>query len=358
MNKKIIWIIVFLLVIAVGYRIVYRPTTEGAGVIKVGVLYAQTGPAAKFGELSVQGARDAAEYFKQTTGKDVNLFVEDTASDPKQAVSAAQKLFSVDGVGFVITGTSAVTAAVAPVAEAAHAILITDAAAYGLTKDKKYVFPSLGDFAQRVNRTSEWKKIAVLYINDEFGVKWDTSIKNTIDASKEVMSFPFEKDQKDFRTDALKMKSFNPDVVIVIGYGPALNISLESLYAQKVNNHAVFLVYLGCTLPGVLTDPKFNLDGQFSYEIPTKISSNFGQFMSSKNASANAFYRIAFENMLVALTAAQKNDGDPTKAAEYLRAEGVPGLVYGDVHFSSEDYVERDLVLTKISNGQCVPVDN
>ena len=141
MNKKMLWLVLVLVVIIVGIYS-YNNTKEVEG-IKIGALYALSGPAAKFGEISAQGVRDAVKYFEEKTGNKVELIIEDTANDPKIGVSAATKLIDVDKVKFIVVGTSGITNAVAPIAEKAKVILITDAAGYGLTKDKTYLFQNL-----------------------------------------------------------------------------------------------------------------------------------------------------------------------------------------------------------------------
>lgn len=328
-------------------------------VIKIGAIYALTGPSAKFGELSVQGANDAVEYFRDINKEfKVDMVVEDSGGDPKQAVSAVIKLFDIDKTKFVVTGTSGVSAAVAPIAEQYKNIVISDAVLYGLTNGKKYVFqnfmPALNDIPEQINKNNDWKKVAIVYINDEFGSVWSKKIADQIVLTKKVENYPFEKNVTDFRTNALKIKQFEPNVIVVLGYGPALNQVLADIQIQKIDTD--YISYLACTLPGVLSDKKFSLENTYSYEYPIVTDSDADRWVSAKGRERNTFYNLAFENTLTALTVAVKSNNDPEKAVSLLKNEQINGL-YGVIQFDDAGVVNRGLSLTKIKNNKCEFVD-
>jgi len=356
--KKIIWIIVAVVVVG---SIIWvsgskKSTPVSGEPIKIGAFYALTGPAAKFGELSARGARDAATYFEQKTGQKTELIIEDTANDPKQGVSATQKLFNIDKVKYAVVSTSGITAAISSLADQYQSILITDAAGYGLTKDKQYLFqnflPSLNDVAKRINSSEKSKKVAIVYINDEFGNIWN---QKTLEAlmDKEHKSFPFQKDTKDFKTDASKIKSFKPDVIFVLGYGPALNQVYADLATQKVESDIIS--YLSCTLPGVLSDVRYSLNGRISYEYPVIKDKDISKWITAHNGQFNTFYLLAFENTLIALNTAKDSRGDTAVALNYLKTKKLP-MLYGDISFNENNVVERDLEANIIEDGKCKPI--
>lgn len=349
--KSIIFLV--LIVLVAGFIFSMRKPTLSS--YKVGALYALSGPAAIFGEVSAQGVRDAVKYFEEKNNVKVDLIIEDTANDPKQGVSAVTKLVNVDNVKFIVVGTSGITNAVSPITEKNKSILITDAAGYGLTKDKTFLFqnllPSLNDVSKQVNANSSWKKVAIVYINDEFGNIWNTEWKKGIENDRTISSFPFEKTATDYKTDALKIKTFKPDVVLVIGYGPALNQALADLSLQGVD--VPFVTYLACTLPGVTGDKRYDLNGNFSYEYPEYQNVEMKNWIAKNDGTKDTFYGLAFENTLVALNAEKASGNDPEKALSYLKSAKVAG-VYGDIKFNQNNVMERDLTLTKIINKTCV----
>lgn len=354
-NKKIIWYVVALILALILIYGLTNNLVQPAQSIKIGALYALSGPAAKFGEISAQGVRDAVKYFEEKTGEKVDLIIEDTANDPKTGVSAGTKLLDLDKVKFIVVGTSGITNAVAPLAEKAKAVLITDAAGYGLTKDKTYLFqnllPSLNDVTKQINNNSDWKRVAIVNINDEFGNIWKNEWQNGVMGDRVVNVSLFEKTATDFKTDVLKIKAFKPDLVVVLGYGPALNQVFADLAVQGVN--VPYLTYLACTFPGVIGDKRFDLNGKYSYEYPEYQNAEIKDWITKNGGQNSTFYGLAFENTLTALYAMKATNNDPDKALNYLKSVKTAG-VYGDILFNQNNVVERDLVLTKIENNVCV----
>lgn len=352
-NNKTLGFVIIVILIVVGVLFIINKPAQNS--LKIGALYALSGPAAKFGEISAQGVRDAVKYFEEKNSIKVDLIIEDTANDPKTGVSAMNKLINIDEVKYVIVGTSGITNAVAPIAEKNKVVLITDAGGYGLTKDKTYLFqnllPSLNNITEQVNSQTEWKRVAIVNINDEFGNIWKNEWQDGILSNKIVETFSFEKTATDYKTEALKIKTFKPDVLIVVGYGPALNQVFTDLAVQEVKVPS--LTYLACTLPGVIGDKRFDLNGNYSYEYPEYQNSEIKEWILKNGGANNTFYGLAFENTLTALYAAKENNNDVEKSLSYLKTNKVNG-VYGEIFFNQNHIMERDLVLTKIENNICV----
>lgn len=361
MKTSSVWGIILVLVLIIGgiWVVNKTPSSAPAGndeVIKIGAIYAMTGSGAKFGEISIQGVRDAVEYFKETTKQSAEVIVEDSAGDPKQGVSAAGKLLNVDKVKFVVIGTSAVSAAVAPLAEEAKVLLISDAALLGLTKEKNYTLqnamPSLADIPEQINNNTDWKKVGIVYINDEFGNVWQENILAGLNKEKIAQAFSFEKTITEYRIDAAKIKQFMPDALVVIGYGPAFNQVLADLALMDIS--APIISYLACTLPGVLADTRFSLEGQYSYEYPSISNEAVRTWIVGHGRDMSTFYTAAFENTLLSLIAAQESGGNVDSAINYLKTAEINGL-WGKVKFGQDGVVNRNLVVTKVQNGVCVP---
>lgn len=352
MSKNIFALIVVVLLVPILYFVTSGTKKEG---LKIGALYTLTGPASSFGELSANGVRDAVKYFEEKNNTKVELFMEDTANDPKQGVSAITKLINLNKVKFVVVGPSGIASAVSPISEKNKIITITDGAAYGITKDKEYLFQniltSLNNIPEQINKNNEWKRIAIVNINDEFGNIWKEEWKKGISNTKTIETFSFEKTTTDFKTEALKIKAFNPDVVAFVGYGPSLNQVFADLSVQKIN--APYITYLSCTLPGVLSDKRFDLNGNYSYEYPEYQNNEIKEWIEKNGGKNSAFYALTFENTLLALNAQKESNGDTGKALLLLKNKAIQGI-YGDLIFDKGQSIKRDLTLTKIQNNTCV----
>ncbi len=356
-SKWILSIVVIILIIAgVWYYSAKSTPVAKVDSIKIGAIYAQTGGAAKFGQVSIQAINDAIEYFKtKNPNIKVDLVLEDSQGDAKQATISATKLATVDQVNFSVVGMSAVSAAVAPIADQYKKIFISDAALFGLTKDKTYIFqnfmPDFGQIPVQINSNKDWRKVAIVYINDDLGGTWSSGIKAKLSPDRQVELFPFDKAATDFKTDALKIKNANPDVVVFVGYGPALNQVFADMALNQIKKP--YLTYLSCTLPGVLADKRFNLEGQYSYEYPQIQNSEMKDWILNKGRELNTFYTIAFENTWLALNVAKESGGDVEKGLEILKTTKHDGL-YKTIDFGEKNYTNVDLIQTKIINGKCV----
>lgn len=115
--KPILSLVVIVAVVLVGYWALAPKKIE---TVKIGVIAPLTGNQATYGEGVKEGIDLAFAELKnqQFKGKSVHLVFEDTNGEVKNALSAAEKLISVDGVAAIISGgPSQEAVALAPLAE-------------------------------------------------------------------------------------------------------------------------------------------------------------------------------------------------------------------------------------------------
>ena len=125
--------------------------------IKMGVMLALTGDSANYGNRSLHGLLWATEKINANGGindKKIKLIVEDSKSNPQDAVNAFEKLITVDNVkiviGDIISGT---TLAVAPIAEKNKILLFAPGASNPALRNPN----SASDYIFR-NWTSDCKR--------------------------------------------------------------------------------------------------------------------------------------------------------------------------------------------------------
>src|SRR3990172_5168612 len=147
---------------------------------KIGAILAMTGGGAFYGKVMSQGAQLAMDELNAKGGIDgikFELVVEDHKSgQPKEAVSAINKLVNIDKVPFVLTSYSSPTLAILPIATE-HKVLLLN----GGGVSPKLVQPGSVLFHNRVlasyqalgvvDRAKErgFKKMAMLHLNDDAG---------------------------------------------------------------------------------------------------------------------------------------------------------------------------------------------
>lgn len=105
MNKKLIWVVVIFITIIVWGILANNPESTPSSPIKVAALLNLTGDAAAWGENAQKGIQLAVEQINKKggiNGRLIEVIYEDTAGDPKQAVSAFQAILARGDITAVI----------------------------------------------------------------------------------------------------------------------------------------------------------------------------------------------------------------------------------------------------------------
>jgi branched-chain amino acid transport system substrate-binding protein len=159
-----------------------------AAPIKIGALFAVTGPAAFLGEPERNSAKmiiDEINAAGGVKGRKLELVVYDTAGDATKAVQLATKLIKDDKVVAIIgPSTTGETMAVIPVAEKEQIPLISCSAGSKITDPvKKWIFKTaqndslavgkIYEFLQKTKQTN----VSILTVSDGFGASGREQLK-------------------------------------------------------------------------------------------------------------------------------------------------------------------------------------
>lgn len=166
-------------VIAVG-AVLFANAAFAAAPIRIGALFAVTGPAAFLGEPERNTAQMVVDEINKAggvKGHKLELIVYDTAGDATKAVQLATKLIKNDKVAAIIgPSTSGESMAVIAVAEKEQVPLISCAASIKITDPvKKWVFKTAQNDSLAVSRIYEnlqkqkQTRVAILTVSDGFG---------------------------------------------------------------------------------------------------------------------------------------------------------------------------------------------
>ncbi len=248
--KRLILVIILLILISSCSESVDKDN------LKVGLIFPLSGPAAMWG----QEMRTGVELAKQdlmAENKEITLIYEDSQLDPSKGISAYNKLVKIDNVDVVVVLGSRVAVPIIPLADKDKVpIISTIASANGLADQSEYSFrfyPLAEHYVKPHFETSldeMGKKIAILYVNDEYGV----SVKDEIlKLSKEnrievVFSEPFTPKTTDFSSELVKVESKSPDSLMFVG---ALPIEMKSVLEQLDEQGIQINFFEASTLLGV-----------------------------------------------------------------------------------------------------------
>lgn len=161
---------------------------QASATIKIGGLFAVTGPAAFLGEPERNAAQMVVDGINRAggiKGQKLELVAYDTAGDATKAVQLATKLIKNDKVVAIVgPSTTGESMAVAPVAEKEKIPLISCAAGSKITDPvKHYVFKTAQNDGLAVSRIYEYlqkqkvNRIAILTVSDGFGASGREQLK-------------------------------------------------------------------------------------------------------------------------------------------------------------------------------------
>ena len=160
-----------------------------AAPIKIGALFAVTGPAAFLGEPERNTAKMVVDEINKAggvKGRKLELVVYDTAGDATKAVQLATRLIKDDKVVAIIgPSTTGETMAVIPVAEKEQIPLISCSAGSKITDPvKKWVFKTaqndtlaVGKIFEHLQRQKQ-TRVAILTVSDGFGSSGREQLKS------------------------------------------------------------------------------------------------------------------------------------------------------------------------------------
>lgn len=209
--------------------------------IEIGVITSLSGKASEYGVNVQQGVMLAVEEINSQggiKGKYLIAIYEDEQCDAKRGIAAARKLVEIDGVSVIVGPMcSAVAMSVAPYLEENGVVMIAPvASAPDLTSIGDHVFrTSVSTTAHARNLAtfarSEFgaERAAILYIEEDNGVGYRddfmdafTSLGGTVTATES-----YNQDQRDIRTQILRIEQGNPDVIFIAG-----QVNLDTILRQ------------------------------------------------------------------------------------------------------------------------------
>jgi branched-chain amino acid transport system substrate-binding protein len=232
MNKKA-WLGVAVVALVAAIVFVFLTTRQQqADTITIGAILPLTGDAAQWGIPPRNGAELAVEEINArggVAGKRLVLSVEDSRAEPKEGVSAFNKIVSGGNVKIILGAVaSSVSLAVAPIAERNHIVLISPASTNPkITDAGDFIFRVIPSDALRGQVFAEYlfkdkgiKKVAIIYINNEGGVGNRDSFKARFTelGGEVILEEGYKQGTSDLRSQITKVKASEAEAVVVVSY--------------------------------------------------------------------------------------------------------------------------------------------
>jgi branched-chain amino acid transport system substrate-binding protein len=283
--------------------------------IDIGRLLPLTGPAASYGQSEKKGTELALEEINNAggiQGRKIKIIYEDEKCEPKEGVSAIQKLIDIDKVPLVLGATcSTVTLAVAPIANENKVVLLSPlSSAAEITNAGPYVFRVMPSDAFQSNVLAKWisdmgyKKIGVLFINNAWGVGVkDAFVKEYQRLGGKVLGIEAcNEGEKNFRTQLTKLASLNVDALFLPTMPKEGGQILKQLKELGINKRIFgadawsvkeLLDEAGAAANGIYYSVPAQYDGPEYQEFSRKFEAKYGQKPDVNAAGAYDALKIA-----------------------------------------------------------------
>lgn len=372
MSKKgWIGIIAGTLIVIVVATICYRKTPR-ANVIEIGAILPMTGSGAQYGEEVRRGMVIAIEEINDADGvKGVPLALrlEDSATDPKTATLAFEKLTATSRVQVIITEVSGVVLALAPKANDKKVILFNVGAQNPKIRGAgPYVFSNINDASVESKLLAEFafknlnaKKAAVLYADVAYGEGARSIFSDEFRrlGGTVVSQVSFREDGLDFRAQIGEVQGAKPEVVYLPGHTKDIAKILKQAYEQGFKPQ--WLSYTAFEGEDVIRIARKAAEGviytsmSLEYESASTITKGFiDKFRSRYSSEPGIYSATGYDAVLMTVRAFESTENDASKIREFFLSmpafEGASGVT----KFLLNGAVEKQLIFKTVRNEEFV----
>lgn len=345
----------------------------GASEVTIGGLWAQSGPQAAYGKWFANGAGMAVDGINAKGGiagkTKIRLEVKDTKALPEPAVVAFNGMVS-DGIQYVLSAFSSQTLALGPIATSKRVVLVNGGAQSDALGDQgKFVFNTIPLLRNESVVLAEklWKdgvrSAAIIYTSDDGGkaARQDFETAFTKLGGKVTGAESAEFGGTDFRSQLTKLRSGNPDVLLLGAFGQDSNNIISQV--REIGWNVPLANTSWVAIPSVLSNPA--AEGLRLTTIPFKPSEAFQQQYQQKYGEApkSAFIGNYYDAVTIFAEAFQNvcKSGAKTVTgaalADEIRKISTFDSVYGSKLVFKDSTASRPIELAVIKGGAVQPAE-
>ena len=333
--------------------------------IKIGAILPLTGKYSVIGEGEKKGIELALDSLKNKyPNTKVEVIYEDFASETKNAVTAANKLISIEKVNAIITSTTAACEAVSPVVQNAKKINFVISPDIDIVNKSNYnyrVYYNLNteskvveDFVNRnkpnnvaflVSRYPSLQKL----VDDKLAPFFKNSNINIL--SKNYV----EVTDNDFKNVILKIKDQNPSLIFLAPMTNQVDLFTNQLSQYDVKPSNKLMIIGSFTFNWKPKDFINTLEGYYiatpAFQI--KDGNNWFTELYKKKYNSNPSFDIAYayDNVLILSDLLFKSKGDAKTFKDEFNSLGEFNGASGKIKFIGNNETDAEIVMTQIENG-------
>lgn len=374
MRKLRRFLVLFLVVILFGNILSVSSYAEKKPeTIKIGAILPLSGNAAQYGQWCKNGiglAVDEINFKGGIKGKKIEVIYEDDAAEPKKGASSVNKLINIDKVKVIIGPLpSAITLAVAPICEKNKIVIMSSSSSPAITHAGDYIFRNWpsddfeGSAMAKYAIKKGFKKIAILHINNEYGLGAADVFKREYSmlGGELLIMETYQQGSSDMRAQIIKIKKYNPDAIYLIGHAKENGHVVKQLKDLTVKSQIFGTV--GIESPDLINIAGKSAEG-IIYTAPTfdpkssdPVVKTFREAYTQKyGTESNIFSAIMYDAVkIIALMIGEYGyDSDKIKEGLY-KLNNYPG-VSGNTTFDQNGDVVKPIIFKTIKNKQFVSI--
>jgi len=332
--------------------------------LNVVAILSQTGPASFFGEELTNGMSLANETAK------LNIKYSDSQSLPAVGASAFQQAIAVSKPDIAVVAVSSIAGAIMPIAiQNQIPVLQTLVSASKIAAQSPYTFRYFTSGEQESPIAAKImldvlkvKKVAVLYINDEYGLSYFNALKLALEPKGvTVISENFSRADTDFKTQLSKVGVQKPDAIYIVAYDKGLAGILKQVKELKIS--ATMVANWVLASPTVRELTKGYDEGVYltspSYYIgsPTPIATEFAKVYKAKyQKDPTAYSAIGYDTVNL-LAKIKKSEGDTAEdiIKKLTAVKSLKGVM-GDLAMDADGEITFALYPSIVKDGKLVEV--
>lgn len=302
--KKIIGILALIVVVLL--VVFMTPEDKDDSKLKIGGLFGLTGFVSQIGEASQNGFIMAIE----DSEIEVEYVIEDFQSDLSRTISAANKLVNIDKVDVVVGPEwNSFAQASIPVAESLETLFVSPWVTSEADWSKSDYFlsgtPSDRSFAKAMLEQilkDGHKTIIVMYTNEAWANEFNDHVNDEVSKNyselKVLGNYSIAPQSLDMRTEILKIKQSNPDIVVSFMGDDTTNITAIKQLSELGIESEIYVADSNGSEALLNDDLAIHREGIF-YTVP-KVLSSAKEF--------NSKYKERFGNEPTTINAATSYD--------------------------------------------------
>ncbi len=373
-RTQIMRIITFLitsgLILLVLYYVIQQKFELQRKEIKIGVIASLTGLGSYMGEQQMKGIRLALDNINThggINGSKLSIVVEDSMSDSKGVIAAAQKLIDIEKTHYILGDSwNSTTATLVPLTNKKKIITISPVTSLDSLDADDYFFRTISPsrdmmdaIAQYAAQKMNLKKVAIIRVDTSYNVEnardfTDSFVKY---GGSIVIDEKFSPNVTDYRSHLLKIKKTMPEAILNLhAPGPVYGILLQQAKEIDLNvrwlghmsaENGEFLKVYAPLAEGLVYPYPYNSSDQYTQGFVREVQKQY--YTSPDFVIANAY------DATMLMADAIKNAGDNTDVAKkYLLSISDYQGVSGKLSFDANGNAKRSIIIKTIKEGKFI----